>query len=160
MLGKAAIEQMTAAYAQCAQRLQNEGVDLDGYTVVEVVDDVEAARIALGYEQINLYSISYGTRLAMIYAWRYGESIHRSAMVAINPPGRMFNYDPAVIDEQIEYYSALCAEDPICSSKTDNLADTIRLAVQSMPDRWMGIPLNAGLVRAAFRVFGGYSSYG
>jgi len=50
-------------------------VDLAGYTPVEVVDDVEAARLALGYEKINLFSISYGTRLAMIYAWRYPESM-------------------------------------------------------------------------------------
>ena len=149
MLGEAAIEQMTNAYAQCAERLQDDGVDLDGYTVVDVVDDLEAARIALGDEEINLYSISYGTRLAMIYAWRYGESLHRSAMVAINPPGRMFYYDPTVVDEQIEYYSALCAEDPVCSTKTDDLAESIRVAVDSMPDRWFGIPLNAGLVRAA-----------
>ncbi|HUV26271.1 MAG TPA: alpha/beta hydrolase [Anaerolineales bacterium] len=149
MLGEAAIEQMTNAYAQCADRLQDEGVDLDGYTVVDVVDDLEAARIALGYEKINLYSISYGTRLAMIYAWRYGENLHRSAMVAINPPGRMFYYDPAVIDDQIKYYSVLCAKDPICSSKTNDLAESIRIAVDSMPERWLGVPLNNGLVRAA-----------
>jgi len=112
MLGKASIENMTAAYANCAERLQNEGVDLDGYTVVEVIDDVEAVRLALGYEKINLYSISYGTRLAMIYAWRYPGSIHRSAMVAVNPPGHMFYYDLAVIDQQLADYGELCASDP------------------------------------------------
>ena len=71
MLGETSLEQMTAAYSGCAQRIQNDGVDLAGYTPVEVVDDVEAARLALGYEKINLFSIGYGTRLAMIYAWRY-----------------------------------------------------------------------------------------
>ena len=55
-------------------------------TVAEVVDDLEATRLALGYEKINLYSISYGTRLAMSYAWRYLGSVHRSAMFAVNQP--------------------------------------------------------------------------
>ena len=149
MLGAASLEQMTAAYASCAERFQNAGVDLDGYTPVEVIDDVEAARLALGYDKINLFSISYGTRLAMIFAWRYPESIHRSAMVAVNPPGHMFYYDPAVIDQQLDYFSELCRQDPKCSAQTDDLAETIRTVSSNMPERWLGIPLDRGMMRAA-----------
>jgi len=149
MLGEASLEQMTAAYSDCARRFQNDGVDLAGYTPVEVVDDVEAARLALGYEKINLFSISYGTRLAMIYAWRYPESMQRSAMVGVNPPGHMFTYDPAVIDQQIENYAQLCAQDPKCKAKTENLAETIREVSHNLPNRWLGIPLNRGMLRAA-----------
>ena len=79
---------------------------IDGYTVLEVVDDVEAARQALGYGQINLESRSYGTRLAQIYTWRYPDQVHRNAMVAVNPPGR-FWWDGAILQEQILLYSAL-----------------------------------------------------
>jgi len=149
MLGEASIEQMTGAYASCAERLQNEGVDLAGYTPVEVIDDFETARLALGYVKINLFSVSYGTRLAMIYAWRHPESIHRSAMVAVNPPSHMFYYEPAVIDQQLEYFTELCKQDPKCSAKTDNLAETIRTISHNMPKRWMGFPIDRGMLRAA-----------
>ena len=149
ILGDASLEQMTDAYARCANRLQNNGVDLDGYTVTEVVDDVDAARVALGYEQINLYSISYGTRLAMIYAWRYPKSIHRSVMVAVNPPGHMFYYDPAVIDEQLAYYADLCAKEPECSTRTADLVETMRTVSHNMPERWLGLPIDRGMIRAA-----------
>ena len=149
ILGEASMDKMTEAYSRCAERLQNENVDLAGYTVVEVVEDLEAARVALGYERINLFSISYGTRLAMIYAWRYPESIHRSAMFAVNPPGHMFYYDPAVIDQQLEYYANLCAQDPKCSAQTDNLAETMRTVSQNMPERWLGFPIDRGMMRAA-----------
>jgi pimeloyl-ACP methyl ester carboxylesterase len=149
MLGEASIKSMTGAYAHCADRLQNEGVDIAGYTVVEVIDDLEAARVTLGYEKINVFSVSYGTRLAMIYAWRYPESIRRSAMVAVNPPGRMFYYDPKVIDQQLEYYVNLCAQDPKCSAQTADLAETMRTVSHSMPKRWLGIPLDRGMLRAA-----------
>ena len=149
MLGAASMEQMTAAYASCAERLQNEGVDLAGYTPVEVVDDFEAARMALGYDKINLFSISYGTRLAMIYAWRFPESIHRSAMVGVNPPGHMFYYDPVVIDQQLAYYADLCAQEPKCSALTDDLAETMRTVSHNMPERWMGLPIDLGMIRAA-----------
>ena len=59
------------AFTSSASRLQSEGVDLEGYTMPEVVEDIEAARIALGYERINLFSESYGTRVAMIYSWTH-----------------------------------------------------------------------------------------
>ena len=42
---------------------------------------------------IDLISESAGTRTAMIYAWRYPKSIHRSVMIGVNPPGH-FLYDP------------------------------------------------------------------
>ncbi len=149
MLGNASMENMIDAYARCAERLQSEGVDLGGYTVVEVIDDLEDTRLALGYGKINLFSISYGTRLAMIYAWRYPESINRSAMVAVNPPGHMFYYAPEVIDEQLAYFANLCAQDPKCSAQTDDLAETMRTVSQNMPDRWLGFPINRGMIRAA-----------
>jgi len=149
MLGDASIAQMTDAYGRCADRFQNEGVDLNGYTIIDVVDDLEDARIALGYEKIDLFSISYGTRLAMIYAWRYPENLHRSAMVAVNPPSRMYYYDPIIIDQQFAYYADLCAQDPKCSTNTDDLAETIRQVSHNMPERWLGIPINLGMIRAA-----------
>ncbi len=129
------------AYVACAERLTAEGVDLDGYTVLEVVDDVEAARRTLGYERINLESGSYGTRLAQIYTWRYPDKVHRNAMVAVNPPGR-FWWDGAILEEQILRYSALCAKDEYCSSRTNDLATSIQTALDNMPERWLVFPVN------------------
>ena len=87
----------TAGAAQCAERLESEGIDLAGYTLTETIDDVEAARKALGYDKINLYGNSYGVRLELIYAWRYPEILNRIILVSVNPPGH-FIWDPAVTD--------------------------------------------------------------
>ena len=86
-LGKASLSAYSQAFASCAQRLERSGVDLAGYTLAEQADDIEAARVALGYQRIDLLSESAGTRLAMIYAWRYPNSVDRSAMIGVNPPG-------------------------------------------------------------------------
>src|SRR5512133_3228550 len=75
------------AYQDCARRLHEDGVDLGGYTLPQRVDDLDAARRALGYQRIDLLSESAGTRTAMIYAWRYPKRIHRSVMIGVNPPG-------------------------------------------------------------------------
>ena len=50
------------------------------------VDDLEAARKALGYHQIDLLRESAGTRTAMLYSWRYPTAIHRSVRSASTHP--------------------------------------------------------------------------
>ena len=135
----------TEAYAACANRLIQAGIDLDGYTLVEVVDDVEAARHALGYDLINLESGSYGTRLAQIYIWRYPDRVHRNAMVAVNPPGR-FWWDGAILEGQILRWAALCAEDSYCASRTDDLVASIQKALDGMPSRWLVFPVDRDAV--------------
>jgi len=145
LLSREGMAAQGAAYAACAERLTAEGVDLDGYTVLEVVDDVEAARQALGYSQVNLESASYGTRLAQIYTWRYPDYVHRNAMVAVNPPGR-FWWDGAILEEQIQRYSALCSEDEYCSSRTNDLAGSIQTALDKMPERWLVFPVDRDAV--------------
>lgn len=53
---------MMEAIRSCRARLEASGVDISGYTIPAVVEDMEAARVALGYERVNLLSASYGAR--------------------------------------------------------------------------------------------------
>src|SRR6266699_7346814 len=110
--------------------------------------EVEAARIALGYKRIDLLSESAGTRTAMIYSWRYPNSIHRSVMIGVNPPGN-FLWDAKTTDEQIRKYSALCAEDDSCRKRSDNLAASVSQALADIPDHWFFLPIKKGNVRVA-----------
>jgi uncharacterized membrane protein YdfJ with MMPL/SSD domain/pimeloyl-ACP methyl ester carboxylesterase len=137
-----------AAYKACAHRLQDEGVDLAGYSLPQRVDDLDAARRALGYERIDLVSESLGTRTAMIYAWRYPQRIHRSVMIGVNPPGQFLS--PAkTLGEQIGRYAALCADDASCQRRTSDLAASIHSAYSNLPDRWWFLPIKQGNVEVA-----------
>ncbi|MDR8412506.1 alpha/beta hydrolase [Nonomuraea sp. 3-1Str] len=51
------------AAAQCRTRLEQQGVDLRGYTTKEIAADVVALRGALGYPSWNLFGVSYSTRV-------------------------------------------------------------------------------------------------
>src|SRR5947207_8680535 len=86
-LGRQSFRAYGDGFRTCAERLMGDGVDLAGYTLPQRVDDLEAARTALGYGRIDLLSESAGTRTAMIFSWRYPNSIHRSVMIAVNSPG-------------------------------------------------------------------------
>jgi len=146
LLSQESLDNISAAIAQGVDRLQSEGVDLEGYTIPEVVADMEAARKALGYEQINLYSVSYGTRVAQIYSYLAPDSLHRSVQNAVNPPGRMV-WEPDMVDTQLEYLSDLCAKDPVCSTRTDDLAEAFRNVMHNMPERWLFLPIDQGKVK-------------
>ena len=147
VLSEASLDHMADAMRLCAERLRAEGVDLEGYNISEVAEDMEAARIALGYERVNLLSESYGTRVAQIYAYLHPESVYRSAMVGVNPPGH-FVWEPETVDAQIEVYAGLCAQDTACHSRTDDLAETMRAVAHDMPRRWLLLPIDPGKVRA------------
>ena len=142
-LDKASLSAYSQAFASCGKRLERDGVDLAGYTLAEQADDIDAARVALGYQRIDLVSESEGTRLAMIYAWRHPNSVDRSAMISVNPPGN-FLYSGAETDQGIENYSALCAQDPACHARTANLAASMQHTTANMPSRWHFLPIKRG----------------
>ncbi len=133
-------------YRTCADRLTAEGFDLGSYGITQQVDDMEVARAALGYDRVDLLSESAGTRTAMIYSWRYPDSIHRSVMIGVNPPGH-FLWDPRTTDEQIDRYAALCAKDDDCRARTDDLAAALHPTDAQIPDRWLFLPIKKGNVR-------------
>ncbi len=146
LLSPASLDHMSAAMQVCSNRLKAAGVDLGGYTIPEVVKDMETARSALGYARINLLSESYGTRVAQLYAYMYPSSVLRSAMIGVNPPGH-FVWLPESTDAQIEYYAGLCRKDIACAAHTPDLAASMRSVNQSMPKHWLFLPIDPGKVR-------------
>jgi pimeloyl-ACP methyl ester carboxylesterase len=59
--------------------------DLRQYTTNDFVQDLDAARAALGYERISLWAGSYGTRAAYVYAKRHPKRIRSLVLVAPAP---------------------------------------------------------------------------
>jgi pimeloyl-ACP methyl ester carboxylesterase len=142
------IKEAVAATKQCAARIQQEGVDLAGYTIPGVVEDVEAVRVALGYQRINLFSESYGTRIAQIYAYLHPDSLHRLVLVGVNTPGH-FIWQPADFDKMLQHISDLCARDTACSKRTGNFAQTMYNVNRNMPKRWLFFNIDPATVRFA-----------
>ena len=143
LLSEKSLRADSAAYKACAHRLQDDGVDLAGYTLPERADDLDAARRALGYQRIDLLSESAGTRTAMIYAWRYPKRVQRSVMIGVNPPGH-FLWDAKTTGEQIRRYAALCAKDASCRSRTSDLAASIHSSYENVPGHFWFLPIKKG----------------
>ncbi|MEJ2487816.1 MAG: alpha/beta hydrolase, partial [Anaerolineales bacterium] len=135
-----------SAIEHCAAIYQESGVDLSGYTIPGVIEDMEAARIALGYSRINLLSESYGTRVAQIYAYMHPSSLYRLVLIGVNTPGH-FIWRPADLDKMIEHISELCAKDTSCSSRTNDFAQTMYDINHNMPERWLFFAIDSDTVR-------------
>lgn len=148
VLGQKSFRAYADGFRSCAKRLRSDGVDLAGYSMAQQADDLEAARVALGYQRIDLLSESAGTRLALVYAWRYPASVARSVLIGVNPPGN-FLWDPRATDQEIARYAALCAKDASCSKRTDDLAASMRRTATHIPDRWGILPIKKGNARVA-----------
>ena len=146
LLSQESLDLIGEAAAVCAAQLESKGVDLRGYTIPEVVEDMEAARVRLGYERIDLLSESYGTRVAQIYAYMHPQNLLRVVMIGVNPPGHFLDL-PVTFDGLIKQYTELCRKDSQCGARTSDLAESIRKVNQSMPVRWMGVPIDSGKVR-------------
>lgn len=146
LLGDKSLQSLSEALEQFSAELQTRGVDVSHYTVRDVISDLEAARKAFGYERIDLFSVSYGTRVALIYGYLHPATVLQSAMIGANPPGR-FVWNPKKIDEHLEYYDRLFAAD---SSRYDgrSLSQSIRNPLARMPSRWSLFRLDPGKIRA------------
>lgn len=80
-----------SAARNCRARLIAEGVDLAGYVSTEAADDVEDLRVTLGLGQINLYGLSYGTRLALTVMRRRPEAVRSVILDSVLPPEAAFD---------------------------------------------------------------------
>lgn len=114
---------VTQAAVACRARLVASGVDLDGYTSAETADDIEVARVALGYDKLNLYGLSYGGRLALTFVHRHPDSVR--AVVLDSPLPPHVNYDETATAGLRRAFNEVldgCAVDLACSRAYPNLA--------------------------------------
>ena len=65
--------------------------DLRFYTTSIAVDDLEALRAAAGYPKLNIYGVSYGTRLAQHYLRKYPSSTRSIILDGVVPVGCLYN---------------------------------------------------------------------
>jgi pimeloyl-ACP methyl ester carboxylesterase len=101
----------------CARIQVERGVDLNAYNTAAHVRDLEALRIALGYERLSLFALSYGTRLALSYAREHPERVE--SMVLDSPLPHAARYDDALagnVAHALRMISGACVMQPACDA--------------------------------------------
>lgn len=92
------------------------------FTTSVAVSDLEALRIALGYEQFNLYGISYGSRVAQHFLRQHPEATRSVVLDGVVAPQIALGPDIAVdAQNTLDAIFARCNEDEHCANRFPNL---------------------------------------
>jgi len=119
----------------CAERLRADGISLADFNSVENARDIESLRLALGYDSINLYGVSYGTLLAQHYMRLYPESLRSVVLDGVVPAE--VNLFVGLIrheDRAFRYFFDSCQADPVCNQHYPNLEQVFYETVRKMDE--------------------------
>jgi pimeloyl-ACP methyl ester carboxylesterase len=111
---------------KCREELESKA-DLTLYTTAIATDDLNEVREALGYDQINIFGGSYGTRASLTYLKRHPKTVRTITLQGVVPSGDYMPFDFArkteralqgVIDE--------CIADTACNTAFPNLRTELK----------------------------------
>lgn len=106
----------------CHDRLVRQGIHLSDYNTIQNAKDVHDLVHALGYHQVNLYSISYGTRLALTVLRLFPNDIRSVVLDSTAPPQVTLPLDwPANAQRGFETLFQGCAASAYCNQHYPHL---------------------------------------
>lgn len=136
------------------------------YTTAAAARDLDAVRAAMGYEQLNLLGVSYGTRLALAYLQLFPERVRSLVLDGVVPPDLAIGAAMARDGQRaLDMALAACAADAACATafpdpRGDLDALLERLGAEpplvQLDDPFTGAPAEVRLTRelAAATIFG------
>ncbi|HSU13815.1 alpha/beta hydrolase [Longimicrobium sp.] len=118
--------------ARCAAALQPRA-DVTRYASAPVADDLEELRAGLGYERLDLFGESYGTRTALVYLRRHPGHVRAILMFGAVPTDIRY---PLTVAEDAEAaiagVFAGCARDPGCHAAFPDPAADLRASLRRL----------------------------
>ncbi|MBZ0307268.1 MAG: alpha/beta hydrolase, partial [Anaerolineae bacterium] len=113
-----------AAFACRVRILNDSALSLANFNTIQNAADVDAIRQALGYDQFNLYGISYGTRLALTIMRDFPEGVRTAIIDSAVPLQADFYRDFAENTNRVfDLLFDSCAADPNCNAAYPNLKE-------------------------------------
>jgi len=103
------------------------------YTTSIAMTDLDDVREALGYERVNLYGLSYGTRAALAYLRMHPERVRTAILDGVVPPTEVLGLDVAADAQRaIELVMARCASDPRCRDAFPHLSQDLESVMERL----------------------------
>lgn len=101
--------------------------DLTRYGFPELAHDTEAVRQAFGYDRLDLWGGSYGTRAAQVYLRMYPERVRSMVLQGVVPPSFLQPRDYARdTDAAMAGVLGDCRTEPACNAAFPNVAQELR----------------------------------
>jgi pimeloyl-ACP methyl ester carboxylesterase len=102
------------------------------YTTSIAMRDLDDVRAALGYQRVDLYGLSYGTRAALTYLRMFPGRVRTVVLDGVVPPTAVLGLDVAKDAQRaLDILIARCEADPVCAKAFPDLGgDLDRLMVR------------------------------
>lgn len=110
-------ESALAFAKRCAAQFEGK-VAVQHFSSLDAVQDLDAARKAIGAEQINLMGISYGTRMAQLYGKQFPKQARTITIDGIAPLETVLGQEHAKnLENSLDLQFAQCSKDKVCRDK-------------------------------------------
>ena len=107
--------------------------DLTQYTTSISADDLDEVRDALGYDHINVFGGSYGTRVGLVYLRRHPEHVRTLTLEGVAPPQYKIPLPFAkTIQMSVEHLIDACASDEACKRSFPDLSSEFKTIVDRL----------------------------
>ncbi len=101
--------------------------DLRFFRTVDYADDINLVREALGYNEINLWGGSYGTRVALTYLRRHPATARAAVLQGVvHTFWRYPLFHAAAGERAVGKLAEACNDDPACAEQFGDLTSTVR----------------------------------
>ncbi|MGB1716891.1 MAG: alpha/beta hydrolase [Candidatus Latescibacterota bacterium] len=132
--------------------------DLRRYTTPIAMDDVDDVRRALGYERINVWGGSYGTRAALVYMRRHPERVRSAILDGLAPPEiRLPLHMGTDAQRALDKLWSDCAADAACATTYGNISakfDSLLVRFAEPVEIAFQHPRTGQTIRAPLRSYG------
>jgi pimeloyl-ACP methyl ester carboxylesterase len=96
--------------------LQGYDADVRLYTTPLAMDDLDEVREALGYPQLNLYGVSYGTRAALVYMRQHPQRVRTALLDGVAPLSMVLGlHIPRDAQRALDLVFSHCEQDASCA---------------------------------------------
>ncbi|MDJ0712326.1 MAG: alpha/beta hydrolase [Woeseiaceae bacterium] len=130
--GEYSLEDTIEFVRECLDQLPH---DPRFFTTSVAVTDLEAVREALGYSALNLYGVSYGSRVAQHFARRYPDSTRTVIIDGVVPPQLALGPEIATESQRaVDNIFDRCAEDVLCDERFPELGATFERVIATLRD--------------------------
>ena len=131
------LREVTESEEASLERLRRclEGFDADVrlYTTTIAMDDLDDVRAHLGYDRINHYGGSYGTRAALVYLRQHGDRVRSMILDGVAPADmRLPLYSARDAQRALDKLLADCEADAPCRNAHPGLTGRVRALLQRL----------------------------
>jgi pimeloyl-ACP methyl ester carboxylesterase len=110
------------ALLSCKNKFLAAGANLATYTSADMAADARDVLVALGYQQADVYGVSYGTRIAQFLMREYPEFVRSAILDSVVPVEvQLLNQDSGERNPALQTLFDDCKSQPDCSSAYPDL---------------------------------------